>query len=288
MARHTHQPIRLWLRRLTWLLIIACGITVPLLGSTGAATAYLSVVATVLAAIALIVWSRLEHLLVDDELPGVMLAVAADPAAFGLFQSFGKSMRAVISTVDPIYRELTLDRCRQLVEEAANLAAGRIDYVGTEGWRSAYEQLLRSRGLYRYRSVAYLRTPNYWQDEPGRQSMRLNFEMAESGLCIERVAILPDAFWPQGEVEPVEPIGRWLDEQFRRGVRVWLVRESLLDGDQDLLADFGLYGSRATGFQQIDDHGRTVRFTLSFDFAEMLAAERRWDRLMVYATEFGK
>jgi hypothetical protein len=24
--------------------------------------------------------------------------------------------------------------------------------------------------------------------------------------------IVPDAFWPAGELEPVEPFGKWLDE----------------------------------------------------------------------------
>ncbi|MBX3435796.1 MAG: hypothetical protein KF847_20960 [Pirellulales bacterium] len=271
-----------------WLLVVTCGVAVPLFGSPSVATGYLSVVATVLVAVALVAWTRLERLLLADELPGVTLAVAGDPTAFGLFQSFGKSMREMVATVDPIYRQLAMERFGQLVDEAACLAAGRIDYLGTEGWRSAYEQLLRSRGLYRYRSVAYVRTPNYWQDEPGRQSMRLNFEMVESGLYVERVVIIPDAFWPMGECDPIEPIGRWVSEQLHRGVRVWLVRDSLLEGDQDLLADFGLYGNRAVGFQQIDEHGRTVRFTLSFDFAELMAAERRWERLMVYAAEFGK
>lgn len=283
MVPYVRNQSRRWLRYLVWCLVAGSGVAVPLLGTLTIATAYVSGVATVLAAFALVAWARLERLLSAEELPGVTLAIAGDPAAFGLYLSFGQSMREMVATVDPIYRGLARERFGQLVNDASSLAAGRIDYIGTEGWRSAYEQLLRSRGLYRYRSVAYVRCPNYWQDEPGRQSMRLNYEMIESGLYVERVVILPDAFWPTGEADPVEPIGRWVDEQSRRGVRVWLVRESLLDGDQDLLADFGLYGNRAVGFQQIDEHGRTVRFTLSFDFGELMAAERRWERLMVYA-----
>ena len=33
----------------------------------------------------------------------------------------------------------------------------------------------------------------------------------------------------------------------------------------DLLADFGIYGDRAVGTQELDEQSRTVRFTLSFD-----------------------
>ena len=98
-----------------------------------------------------------------------MLAMAADTAVFGLYQSLGQSLRLMTSNQDPIYRELAIDRLRQVNEEAAAVAVGRIEFHGTEAWRQAYEQLLRSRGLYSYRSVAYACTPSYWQDEPGRQ-----------------------------------------------------------------------------------------------------------------------
>jgi len=276
-------------RRLAlWILLTLCAVAVPATGSLHIATVYVALVATVLAALAIMVWTRLERLMLAEELPGVTLAVAGDAAAFGIFQSLGLSLRATSGNQDPIYRELALERFRRLSDEAAAVAAGRIEFIGTEAWRRAYEQLLRSRGLYRYRSVAYARTPNYWQDEPGRQSMSVNYEMTENGLLIERVVIVPDAFWPVGEMEPVEPFAKWLDAQVRNGIWISVVRDSMLVGDPDLLTDFGLYGNRAVGFQQVDDQGRTVRFSLSFDFGELLAAERRWDRLAVYAIRYEK
>jgi len=209
LTRRTGRQVLLWGG------VAACCVAVPMTGSLYIATVYIAVVATLLAALALIVWTRLERILTADELPGVTLAVAGNAAAFGLFQSFGQSLRKTVANLDPIYEELAMDRFRRLDSEASAVAAGRIEFIGTEAWRSAYEKLLRSRGLYRYRSVAYARTPNYWQDEPGRQSMQLNFEMIENGLLIERVVIVPDAFWPVGELEPVEPFGKWLDEQVR-------------------------------------------------------------------------
>ena len=77
-------------------------------------------------------------------------------------------------------------------------------------------------------------------------------------------------------------------EQYTHGIWTKLVRESTLTGEPDLLVDLGIYGTRAVGFQELDDHGRTVRFTLSFEFAEILAAERRWERLSVYSTSYQK
>lgn len=280
------QPQRL--RPALWLAVTGCGVAVPLAGSAHLAMVYVSLVATLLAMLALLAWGRLDRLLTADGLPRATLTIASDPAALSLFQAFSESIRDMVASADPIYKELAMERFRRSVEEAKSIAGGRIEFIGNEAWRSAYEKLLRSRGLYRYRSVAYVRTPNYWQDEPGRQSLRLNYEMIANGLFVERLIIIPDAFWPAGERDPVEPIGKWTAEQFRHGVWVSLVRDSLLEGEPDLLTDFGIYGNRAVGYQHVDEHGRTVRFTLSFDFAEVLAAERRWERLKVYARTFGE
>ena len=151
----------------------------------------------------------------------------------------------------------------------------------------AYDQLLCSSGLYSYRSVAYVKTPDYWQDEPGRQSMQLNFQKSNDGsLTIERIAIVSDSFWPTGEYFPVEPILSWFDEQYRRGIAIRLVRLSALSDESDLVCDIGIYGNRAVGRQEIDETGKTVRFTLSFDFAEVVAAEKCWERLSVYAMDY--
>ena len=38
----------------------------------------------------------------------------------------------------------------------------------------------------------------------------------------------------------------------------------------------------------VDERGRTVCFRLMFDFAEILAAEQRWERLTLYATPYSE
>ena len=152
-----------------------------------------------------------------------------------------------------------------------------------------YEQLLRSPGLYRYRSVAFVKTANYWQDEPGRQSTLVNCDVAQSGVVtIERIVVLADSLWPQHERFPMEPILHWLKDQARAGVQLKLVRQSVVDSEPDLLADYGIYGNRAVGYLEIDDRGRTVQFTLTFDMTEPLAAEARWERLSIYARSFSE
>src|SRR5690606_444620 len=107
--------------------------------------------------------------------------------------------------------------------------------------------------------VAWVKTADYWQDEPGRKSMAVNFEL-HSGerLNIERIAIIADDLWPAGEVWPAERLRQWLHEQHVRGIWLKFVRQSALALEPDLIADIGIYGSRAVGVQTLDEQCRTV------------------------------
>ena len=45
--------------------------------------------------------------------------------------------------------------------------------------------------------MAWVKNANYWQDEPGRKSMAVNFELNDAEqLNIERIAIIADELWP--------------------------------------------------------------------------------------------
>jgi hypothetical protein len=267
------------------ILVLLCLLLVATyVGSSDWVELYIALSVTAVAGCVAAGWQQVRILAHDSELLGLPLAIARDAEILDLYRSVGLSFRDLSANPDPIYRELALDRARQLSQEAKAVASGQIVFQGTEAWRQAYATLMRSRGLYRYRSVAYVHTPAYWQDEPGRQSMQVNFEMRAQGLQIERIVIVADGLWPATEQTPVEPIAAWLLEQARHGIDVRLVRASRLEAD--LLADFGLYGTRAIGRQDVDEQGRTVRFTLSFDFPDFLAAEARWDRLTVYAVSY--
>jgi len=172
-------------------------------------------------------------------------------------------------------------------ERLHRVALGEITYRDTEVWRLAYEQLLRSPGLFQYRSVSWMTTDSYWQNEPGRQSLKLNLELHESQqITVERIVILKDSDWLNDGELPTPRIRQWIHEQHVHGIWIALVRESQLRSEPDLLADFGVYGSRAVGFQQIDEQAKTKSFVLQFDFKAIEAAEARWQRLQVYATSY--
>lgn len=183
---------------------------------------------------------------------------------------------------DPLFRELAARKISSVIGEAQTLAAGEIVFHNTEAWRAAYERLLQELDFSTYYSVAWVRTSGYWRDQPGLRSIRLNYELLDQGLAIERILILPDDLWPGG-APPSASIRTWIEEQHYRGVNVALVRQSDLFRESDLICDFGVYGTRATGEQLLDDRSRTIQFKLSFQPDAVRRARDRWDRLAVFS-----
>jgi len=215
--------------------------------------------------------------------------LARDDAIFVRYRRITEMLLKTSKHPDPIYRMIALEQLDETVRRVTTIAAGSLVFEGTETWRIVYERLLRSPDLYLYRSIAWIRTIDYWQDEPARKSMAVNYELQrENRLNIERIAIIADELLPYGSRDPVEPIASWLHEQDAAGIAVRLVRQSALCQEPDLKADLGIYGSRALGTQEVDPLGLTSRFVLTFDFAKVLEAEARWNRLLVYAESYGQ
>ncbi len=77
-----------------------------------------------------------------------------------------------------------------------------------------------------------------------------------------------------------------MQEQHDRGIRISVVRESELSSEPDLLSDFGIYGDRATGIEELDEQSRTLRFILLFDHQSISLARDRWARLSLYTKPF--
>jgi hypothetical protein len=217
----------------------------------------------------------------------VPLALAEDRELFRQYQAICRGLKALGGQVEPILRQSALLKLMSIAEQIEDLAAGRITFALTEGWRAVYEQILSAPEIGTYRSVAWVRNPAYWQDAPGRQSMETNFTAAHRGVLIERIVILRDDLWPRTAHLPAEPIRTWLLAQHSNGLWVTVVRESDLSGEADLLVDMGIYGERAVGVQELDDRARTLRFVLDFTPEAVSLAEERWRHLSVYAVPFG-
>lgn len=216
------------------------------------------------------------------------LLIARDQELFERYRRIASLLLKVTQHHDPLYREIALEQIDELNARLTSIAAGTLVFEGTETWRIVYERLLRSPGLFLYRSVAWIKSPKYWQDEPGRKSMIVNFELHErEKLTIERIAIIADDVWRAGARWPVEPVHTWLRQHVNRGIPIRVVRQSALVNEPDLIADIGIYGSRALGTQILNDDCSTCRFVLSFDYPRVAEAETRWVRLEVYAESYG-
>lgn len=216
----------------------------------------------------------------------VPFALAPEEDLYPLYLAYCRALTTLAVQTDPLLREIATLKLASVNAQINTIAAGTVVFAGTETWRAVYEQLLAGGSVREYRSVAWVRSRNYWQDAPGRQSMRANFEAVHRRVLIERIAILPDALWPNDDELPTDAIQLWLQEQHDHGLHLVLVRESTLHGEPDLLADFGIYGDRAVGTQELDEQSRTVRFTLSFDPQAVRLADDRWRRLSIFGIPY--
>jgi hypothetical protein len=214
----------------------------------------------------------------------VPLSLAPDRELYGQYLTICRGLTTLAGNADPVLRQIALLKLASVADQIDALAEGRVVFSLTESWRAVYEQLLRSKDVREYRFVAWVSTPDYWQDAPGRQSMQVNYEAVRRGMLIERVVILPEGLWPPGHLLPSLSILPWIEEQHNHGLWILLARESDLTREPDLLCDQGIYGDRAVGVQELDDHSRTLRFTLEFGPQAVRLAEDRWRRLaLLYA-----
>ena len=214
--------------------------------------------------------------------PGTRRVIGGDTLA----ASMSACVTEILSRNDALFRELAAIQLDLVSNELRSMASGQLFFAGSESWRTAYERILRSPGLGRYLSVAWLRTEDYWRDAPGRRSIRLNYDLAELGLRIERIVILNDFFWAPGALLPAKPVLSWLVDQHKHGIGLRLVRESEIEAETDLLGDFGIYGDRAVGRLDLDDQCRSLRFTLDFNPQGLRLAEEQWRQLELFAVSF--
>ena len=216
----------------------------------------------------------------------VPFALATEPGFFKEYTKIAESLTTIVRHNDLLFHDLSRSRIEALAEDVATLAKGQLVFDATETWRTAYQRVLETMRVKTYYSVAWVRTNDYWNDAPGRQSMRFNYELISRGFRIERVHILSDELWPFDETMPTGGILEWLVEQQGRGIVVSLVRESDLANEPDLLRDFAIYGDRAMGIQELDDKSHTQRFILSFDQSSIRHALDQWERLTLFSISF--
>ncbi len=214
-------------------------------------------------------------------------AIAHDKEIYDEYLAIARALKRISQIPDLVFREAALQKIASAKLEFQQVAEGTLVFEGTESWRIVYVALLRRRHVFLYRSVAWVKSVDYWQDEPGKHSTLFNLELVDhQNLNIERIVILSESVWPADQAFPNEPILSWIDTHHRHGIWIKLVREATIATEPDLLGDFGIYGSHAVGEQVLDDKCRTTRFILRFNFDAVEAAEARWKRLGIFASAY--
>ena len=217
------------------------------------------------------------------------MALARDECLFSYFVKFSDSLLDVSYIPEPVFRQAAIKQLESIYKLLLGLSQGTLVFDNTESWRLVYEQLLLSKPVYRYRSVAWIKDEQYWQDEPGRQSLQMNLNLAHSGqVSIERICIIRDVCWLQPEFVLPPVLLSWTEKQAQAGVDIKVIRESALAQETDLVCDFGIYGDHAIGHQLTDDNQGNTRFVLQFDFEAVALAESKWRRLQSYAVKVDK
>jgi hypothetical protein len=214
----------------------------------------------------------------------VVDALENEPDLAREFRRIGNGFLALTEQTESVLRSAAATKLLSVAGELEQIARGTISFRETESWRTAYRDLLQSDKLRTYRSVAWVKCANYWQDTPGRQSMRDNYDAINRGIIVERVVILPRELWPADQLLPSDSVLAWIIDQHNHGVWVMLCLEADVESEPDLPRDFGIYGDLAVGTQILDDQCRTLEFQLEFKREAVQLANDRWRRLQLHAT----
>jgi len=177
---------------------------------------------------------------------------------------------------DSVFHELAsleLDEFR--LHMVSGLSLGVVSFRA-ESWRLPYQKILSQKDFELYRSIAWVKSDDYWADEAGKLSVEFNYDLIAKGKRIERIFILRENVWASvGLKESIR-------EQKSKGINVKIARESSIPPEEDLLHDLGIYGDRAVGYQHTDDRCRTIRFDLHFDKTQIEKAKGIFERLKMH------
>lgn len=216
---------------------------------------------------------------------GVVKKLASRPQLYEQYLKMVDTLRQIAEHDDSVFREAAAIQVATLVAKLQDVRPGVLEFTG-EQWRTVYKAILLRPGLDYYKSVAHAKNDDYWQDAPGRVSTEINVRLVKLGARVERIVILREKdkhLWNGTCIPNESRVGEWMRQQQENGIRVYCVLESQLSRDASLIRDFGIYGSRAVGYQFTDDNCRIERFLLHFDTNKLDVANSHWEQLKLYA-----
>lgn len=155
--------------------------------------AMVGTVVSIMSGVCLAVMQQIERFSLESraamEQLGLVLPLTVDSTLRESCLEFVRALQAIHNTSSPAFKTLGREHVASLSDDFRDLARQRLVFVGTEGWRTAYAEILQDDDLTEYRSVAWVRSDSYWQDQPGLQSLGINCELAARGVRVTRIVV---------------------------------------------------------------------------------------------------
>lgn len=204
--------------------------------------------------------------------------IAADPNVRNFYDKTIGPLCETFEIKDDVFRELAISVLKEFRSRLdRELSRGTVSFRAESFW-PVYQRLLSQEDIGSYKSVAWVKSEDYWTNEAGKFSVDFNYDLLVKGKSIERIFILRDKVWMN------ERVKKWIYQQKSRGINVKIVKESSIPPEEeDLRCDLGIYGDRAVGYVQEDDNCRIVQFDLHFDKIKIDKAGDIFERLKTHA-----
>lgn len=214
-----------------------------------------------------------------SETPADAPALADNRQLIRLYRVIGEALSAVAGQPDGNRKEAVTHKLVALGVQFRAVASGTGEFGGTGSWYVAHDAILTIPDLKEYRAVVRVRTAECARDPAIQESLRATFAAVRRGILVERVLVLPESLWTEGQLLPAGDIWPWIEEQHNHGLRVILLRERDLAAEPDVPIDTCVFDDWGVGTRDLDDRSQTVRVALDFTPVTVRAALDRLDRL---------
>ena len=178
---------------------------------------------------------------------------------------------------DPHFKDLLEAKLNDVKTELSDISRGVFEFRA-ESWRKPWREILSRKDVKYYYSASLVKSKDYWQNRPGKESIHFNKEILNRTKT-KRIFIIWDEVWDNQQIKD------WIIDQKNSGIEVLVARRNELPVEEDVIHDFGIYGDVAVGYQILDENCNTVRFNFYFDKEYHKKTIERFDKLGLYATE---
>lgn len=213
-----------------------------------------------------------------DQIRDVSQRIAGERDVKAFYENTIEPLCSTFHNKDEEFRKLADNVLNDFYMKLCELGQGKCTFLA-DSWRVPYEEILKQEDVTFYQSIAWVKSERYWSDGPGRRGTDLNLTLAKQGKAIERIFILRPSIFNN------DTIKQWIKKQNDGGIRVWLVKEERLPPVEDLRHDLGIYGTRATGYQYMNDNCDAERYEMYFNDVQMGKALRTFRGLKIYAMD---